>query len=353
VTLKEIAQMADVSITTVSRVLNNNDAKVASKEVREKIWRIASENGYSLSRGAKANRSHPQKNPDNGLEFLYCLCVRPYLESRDDTFYDELINGISSAAYKNNYILKHRFELQDLKGGLLDIVMTGETHRNLITMGRIEPALLDQLEQYFDHIVCISLNRMELASQNHYDQVLCDGFQACNSAMDYLYGLGHRTIGFIGQRKDSRLNGYLESLRRYGLPVDEDLIIDDAVLNMEGGRTSMQKLLRYTDRMTAVFCTSDRIAIGALSACNDNGVRVPKDISIIGMNDIEPAKFMSPPLTTIHVPLWEMGALAVHMLSDRLRSGRTLPVQVSVPYYIEERNSCCKCRSREDPAQHN
>lgn len=342
-TLKEIAQMADVSITTVSRVLNTNDTKVASEEVRKKIIQIASENGYSSTRASKATREKSRACDENQFEFLYCMCARPYSESCDDTFYDELIDGIQDAAYKSHCILRHRFELRDLENGLLEMVMEGESHRNLITMGRIDRFVLDRLSHYFTNIMCISLNRMELTNHNYFDQIYCDGFLAGVNAVDYLWELGHRSIGFIGQRGDSRLDGYLEGLRKHNLPADEALMVGDAILNMEGGHLAMQRLLSRPKRPTAVFCTSDRIAIGALSVCHNSGIRVPDDISVIGMNDIEPAKFVTPSLTTIHVPLREMGALAVRTLSERIYSGRSIPIQIGVPFYIEKRNSCGKC----------
>ena len=158
--------------------------------------------------------------------------------------------------------------------------------------------------------------------------------------VQYFYKHGHREIAYIGASPDVRLNGYLDSLAALDLPRQDSLIIDDIIPSMNGGYRSMTKLINGALPFSAVCCANDTTAIGALRACKDLNVRVPDDISIMGMNDIETIQYVSPMLSSISVPLEEMGRMTVKLLIDRISGGHRLPVRSYLPYYIVERESC-------------
>ena len=102
----------------------------------------------------------------------------------------------------------------------------------------------------------------------------------------------------------------------------------------------MKELMERGSGLTAVICANDMTAVGALRACKELGIRVPEELSLIGINDIPNVRYVQPKLSSIHVPLDEMGKLAVRVLADRISGGHTLPIKVSLPYYIVERASC-------------
>ena len=113
-------------------------------------------------------------------------------------------------------------------------------------------------------------------------------------------------------------------------------------MSINGGYDGMKKLLALKDKqhpVTAIFCASDKTAIGALQACKEEGLRVPEDISLIGMDDSEMTQYLTPSLSTIHVPLEEMGKFAVSVLRARMHGNHTYPIRVSFPFFIKVRGS--------------
>lgn len=339
-TLKDIAVMANVSTATVSRVLNDKNTTAASDSVKQLILKIADENGYVLS--TSKNRAHTSEVPK---KFLYCLCARPYNESKDDSFYDQVIDGINEYAIQNNYILKRRIELFELEDGTIDILLAADDHsnKNLIAIGRTNKQTELLLQKSFNTIVYVSLNKMRIKFDDNFDQIYCDGYEVCKDAFSYLYNLQHRNIALIGQKDDIRYKGYIDSLQSYNLPYNKNMFINTNSLTLNGGKIAMQQLLEHKTGVTAVLCISDRIAIGAINACYTNGLKIPNDISIIGINDIEMSAFTKPTLSTIHIPLKTMGMLAAQTLINRINKVHTIPLQISVPYYIQERESSSAC----------
>ena len=137
-----------------------------------------------------------------------------------------------------------------------------------------------------------------------------------------------------------RRQGYLDAVQSLGLPVDERYIIDDIYLSMEGGYQGMMRLLSQAPDVTAICSSNDMVAIGVLKACLSQGIRVPDDISIMGLNDIENVQFTTPMHSSIHAPLDEMGKMAVTLILDRIHGGHSSLINVEFPFRIISRESC-------------
>jgi LacI family transcriptional regulator len=334
--LKDIAQQAGVSISTVSRVLRSPDTNAASKEVRDRIWKIVRETGYLPNETARALKSGKEAQQTQTAQSIYCLIATSPEEQKDDAFYTRLITSIEYEALKSKYILEYTFSAPDLSSESTLQRLKENRASGLIIIGRFQPELLNQIRQYFKHVVYTGLNTINAPC----DQVICDGYQAVCDMVQYFYKHGHREIAYIGASPDVRLNGYLDSLAALDLPRQDSLIIDDIIPSMNGGYRSMTKLINGALPFSAVCCANDTTAIGALRACKDLNVRVPDDISIMGMNDIETIQYVSPMLSSISVPLEEMGRMTVKLLIDRISGGHRLPVRSYLPYYIVERESC-------------
>ena len=159
------------------------------------------------------------------------------------------------------------------------------------------------------------------------------------SSVEYLHSLNHEKIGFIGNH-EQRFLGYHDAILAFGLPDDPRYVVDDIIISMEGGYLGTLRLLERAPEITAICCANDIIAIGALRACNEKGLRVPEDISIIGVNDIENTQYTNPMLTTVRVPLKEMGQTAVTVLLDRVNGGHSSYIKVEFPFQIVKRGSC-------------
>ena len=329
-TLKEIAKEAGVSISTVSRVLNQPNTKAASLKVQEQIWKIAREGGYAPDPVARELKSAQQRQ--NVLQPIYGLITCPPSEVRDDPFFTRIIASIEQEAFRNNFLLKYTYSMAEFQSPSA----AGYESENLIIIGRFQPAILPGLQKHFRNIVNVGLNNLEVDC----DQVLCDGFFAFRDAVRYFYDRGHRGIALIGAEQEGRYCGYLEGLRLCGLPERPEHIAQIDTLSMDGGLHGTKQLLEQGNDITAVICANDMTAIGALRACKELGIRVPEELSLIGMNDIPNVRYVQPKLSSIHVPLDEMGKLAVRVLADRISGGHTLPIKVSLPYHIVERASC-------------
>ena len=181
-----------------------------------------------------------------------------------------------------------------------------------------------------------SLNNL----QAKYDQILCDGHQAAVSAVEYLISLGHTQIAYVGEtQNENRYKGYCTALSAARLPLTRDLV-RNVPLSFEGGYRGGDSVLKKGRPFTAMFCSNDITAIGAMRAIKEHGLRIPEDISLISIDDIDTAQYLTPMLTTVHIPVEEMGQMTAKTLIDRIEGGHVLPMKINLPCYIAKRESC-------------
>lgn len=337
-TLKEIAQKAGVSISTVSRVINNQNSKAASKEVQDRIWQIVRETGYTPNISAKSLQKGEQ-TPIN-TRSLACLFARTP-DSPNDPFFSSLARSVETAAYQQNYLVKSSFTAFDLTETSSNIRMFLDPSINgVAVLGRIDKAGLKFLKQHCRFVAYTGLNEINAK----YDQILCDGYQAAVTAVEHLISLGHRHIGYIGETdNETRYQGYQDALESHHLPCSPSYVAS-VPQTSSGGLKGALKLLEQQPLLTAFFCSNDVTAIGAMRAIRDKGLRIPKDISVISIDDIDTAQYLSPMLTTIHVPIEEMGQMTAKILIDRITGGHTLPMKIFLPFYLCQRESCAPPR---------
>ena len=331
--LKDIAAELGVSVSTVSRALNHPELNAAGPELTQRILSIASRENYMpdpVALRLKSTRCGDQ------VDNLYILIARPQAEVKDDPFYNTLITSITREAGVYRRVIRCIYSVPD--GGLEEMLpgFAPEAPGDVIVLGRFSSSLLPALRSAFNHIVCLSLNRLDVDC----DQVICDGYEAVQDALSYLYRLGHRCFAFIGAEREQRHMGFLRGMEKLGYAPGSYTVEQMEGLSMDSGYRGMEHLLQTMPAVTGVVCANDMIAIGALQACKDQGYRVPDDLSLIGMVDIPNGRFVEPKLTTIHVPMEEMGRIAVRALQEQMLGLRTLPLRLMVPYHIIERNSC-------------
>ena len=337
VRLKDIAEEAGVSISTVSRVLNDPRTTAARQDLQEKIWEIVRRTGYSPNREAQLLK-HGTREPElNEKTPVYCLIACCAEEVKDDTFYTQILSAIEREAYNNNYSLAYTFFASDLEDPATVQKFQDHPKENLIVIGRFKPAVMAIMNKGFKRIVYTGLNELNV----NCDQVLCDGYQAIKEAVQYLYDLGHRKIGLIGDQanREARCRGYYDKMKELGLPIDPCNLAPNTTLSLEGGQQGMNQLIQQNFDATALTCVNDMVAMGVLHTCKQSGIHVPEDLSIIGMNDMETVQYITPMLTTVHVPMDEMGKVAMRVLIDRASGGHSLPLKVCLPFYIAKRES--------------
>lgn len=308
-TLSDVAKAAGVDASTASRVLNNETAHRVGAATRERVLASAKALGYQpnpLARGLRTSRS-------------YTLGIAvPQLEN---PVFPEIILGAETAARARGYSL--------LISHAGDADGDARTYEQLARVSRVDGLLVASLEAdepltralERTSLPYVVLNRKLAGIENH---VVFDSFAAAQLATEHLLSLGHRRIGHLAGRERGyngirRLGGYRAALEAAGIAFDAELVVA-AGYTFEGGELAMRELLTRQDQPSAVVAATVLTAAGALKALHARNIAVPRQMSIVGIHDAAIADMLHPPLTTVRLPLQEMGATAARGLIDLIES---------------------------------
>lgn len=332
-TLKEIAKEAGVSISTVSRIINGNSSNAASKEMQDRIWKIARAGGYVPNTSAQALKQKSiEKTKHHSIACIYARSQ----DAQNDAFFAALTRSIEQEALKEGYIVKYSFSSFDIHNPATQNQILHNEVDGAAILGRCDKETLKFMKEHFRKIIYTGLNPLDA----DYDQVICDGNAIASDAVRHLISLGHTKIGYIGETKNEiRYLAYCNTLKEHQIPFNKD-IITNVSGSSEGGYQGAKRILDRSSDVTAFFCMNDITAIGAIRAIKESGYQIPNDIAVISMDDVEIAQYVSPMLTTMHIPIEEMGKMTAKILIDRINHGHTLPLKMSLPYYMAKRESC-------------
>ncbi len=327
VTIAELARMAGVSKTTVSRVINNKpDVDPAT---REKILGLI--DTYQFQPNAFAVAMSQQKSRHIGLLIPHDA---EYVFS--NPFYTEVMRGVSTEVDAQDYYLvmcyAHEVNYLDIyKQKRVDGFV-------LLSPGSFHHHIIHSLTE--SGVPFVSTARVFAEENMVYVDV--DNFYGARLVMEHLVGLGHRRIAFIGkptlQSSIDRLNGYRHVLKSHNLPEDTSLELTVDISSSERGHDFALQLLRRSDPPTAIMLANDILALGALQAAQEIGLKVPGDVSITGFDDIPFARHAYPPLTTVRQPSFEKGVAAAHMLIQLLEQ-KAPPASYDLPVELVVRGS--------------
>lgn len=336
-TLKDIAKAAGVSVSTVSRILNGNSTNAARKEIRDRVWEIAREGGYVPNSSAQSLKLG--KAEKKSTKSIACIYARS-ADAKNDAFFSALTRSIEQEALKEGFIVKYSFSAYDIHNPATHHQIVNNEVDGVAVLGRCDKETLKFLKLHFKKLVYTGLNALDA----EYDQVICDGYAVATDAMEHLIQLGHTRIGYIGEiQKEVRYTAYRDVLKKHHIPIDKNLITN-VPISSDGGYQGAKRILSNTGNVTAFFCINDITAIGALKSIQDSNYKIPGDISVISMDDIDISQYISPMLTTMHIPIEEMGKMTAKILIDRISHGHSLPLKISLPYYLVKRESCGVCR---------
>lgn len=331
-TLKDIAKEAGVSISTVSRIINGKSSNAASKETQNKIWAIAQKGGYSPNISAQALKFKAKKEYTNSIACVYARSQ----EANNDEFFSTLTRSMEKEAIKQGYILKYSFSAFDIDDPATHHQILHNEVDGVAILGRCDKKTLRFMKEHFNKVIYTGLNPLDA----DYDQVICNGYEVATEAMNYLFSLGHKQIGYIGEtRNEIRFNAYCDFLAKNKIPYNRN-IVANVPISSEGGYQGIQHVYHTANNATAFFCMNDITALGVIRAIKEEGLQVPKDISVISMDDIDIAQYVSPMLTSVHIPIEEMGIMTAKILIDRINNGHSLPLKISLPFYIAKRETC-------------
>ncbi len=315
VTIKDIARIANVSHTTVSRALN--DKSRICKATKEKILSIAKELNY---RPDFVARSLVMKRTRT-LGLVITTIVNP--------FYPELAQGIETTANSLGYNIILCCTHSDLstEKQYINMLRSKGVDGIIFTSAHIDDPNIGELAEENFPIVLVNRRVYEPAVKAKVDYVGINNILGGYWAVEHLIKLGHQRIGIIGGRPDSsvgleRVEGGMKAFGAYGLRVSGDYCLEGDFLK-GSGYDAGGRLMKMVDPPSAVFATNDYMALGAYGAIVDGGFRIPEEIGLVGFNDIEFSATKGIELTTIGQKKYEMGTIAVKMLVDRIEGRRT------------------------------
>lgn len=345
VTLKEIAEKAGVSISTVSRVINNDTTKPASKETADKVWRIVRELGYMPNQNAR-NLILKQEIGEEKAKTKAIGCI--FTSTKDtynDPFFSQIALGIQDEVSKRGYVLGYSFSSCEMSFSALYNNLATNPVDGAIILGRFSNDVLEFLKKNIKNLIYTGINSVDAG----FDEVICDGYKGTCTAVEHLIQLGHKKIGFVGAMpgtelinviNEHRYRAFKDTMDENGLSIQQEWI-RNVDLSTTEGYAGMKAMLDQNHSLpTAVFCANDVVAIGVMKAIHERGLKIPEDIAVIGLDDIEMSAYVTPSLTTIHIPKIELGRLAVKMLIDRIENGHSLPIRMDVPFELIIRESC-------------
>jgi LacI family transcriptional regulator len=323
VTIRDVAEKAGVSISTVSRVLNATCPVHSDKSVR--VERAVAELGYTPNPAARS--LHSRETGGIGI-------ILPFVSGE---FFSEFLVGVDEAAQEEGYFLlisTSHHSSADLKKAMRG--MYKRVDGLLIMAPLMSAAQVQGLAPEGVPFVFANTRSGNVIQ----DGVTFDNYGGMYAMTMHLISKGHRRIGFVkGPEKAydalERLRGHRQALHDMGIAEDPSLIVQGDY-DQKGGYESAQQLLGVTDRPTAIMASNDNAAIGVLSALRNAGIEIPSEMAVTGFDDVPSAQYANPPLSTVHVPVRELGSAAIRQLIRRLRGEvdtyqeRTLPVDLRI-----------------------
>lgn len=325
--IKDVAKAAGVSITTVSRVLNTPDAVRSS--TRERVLQAISEMEYQPNMLARQLRTQTTKT---------VIVIVPNIEN---SFLRAITAGIGTEAEKFGYqmLIADLHSQPSLEQYYFEAIQQRQVDGIISLSANITKKLVEQIADKYPLVMAA-----QCVPDFPIPSVSIDNDAATRALMTHLLRLGHRDIAHITVSQtqmpyQDRLNSYRAILEEHNIPVDEELI-SYGEPTIEGGYEQMWALLAKQKKITAVFAAGDTMALGAMKALKEQGIRVPEDCAVVGFDDINLSAFWEPALTTIRQPKEQIGRAAFKKLLALMQNEPVSNSQEFLPYELVIRESC-------------
>ncbi|MGS2777923.1 LacI family DNA-binding transcriptional regulator [Robertmurraya sp. GLU-23] len=334
VTIKDVAKLAKVAPSTVSRVIANNPR--ISEKTKKKVREAMDELGYHPNFIARSLAS--QSTQAIGL-------VMP--SSTDvvfqNPFFPTVLRGLSEGAHEKHYALYMTTGKTDneILDGVTQMVQGGRVDGVVLLYSKIEDKVLMYLQERGIPFVVIGKPFKHVEEITHVDN---DNFRATKEVTEYLIQLGHDHIAFVGGNLNlvvtvERLLGYEKALREAGIPLNDDYIVHEEFLR-EGGQEAVRELLSLKVPPTALVVADDLMALGVLNTLDELGIKVPEDISIISFNNVLVSEMSRPPLTSVDINIFDLGFEAARSLIQKIENPKEPIKRIIIPHQIVKRFSC-------------
>lgn len=336
VTIQDVAREAGVSRTTVSLVLNHRAGTRIRVETAERVREAARRLGYQPNMSARRLRSRRENIP---RAFCVGFVMSAAIEPATAPYYTEVLNGIQTEMKSHNYhlVLGSSFTTRAEKLAYLQR-LSGDVVDGWILADIVEEEIIAWLCDASVPAVVVGGGTVT----PNLDCIYPDDTEAARQVTQHLFSLGHRRFAFISyhSRSDSvraRLLGYRQALEENGIPSEASHVFSVS-LESEELATWLQKTV-LSDRAMAVIALDDRQALALMKAAHAQGLEVPRDLSVVGFDDIPMAALWEPPLTTVRMPMREMGMLAFRRLLERIERPDLPAMKMMLPTELVVRGS--------------
>lgn len=337
ITIKDVAKLAGVSPSTVSRTCTNHPS--ISKQTKAKVRKAMQELGYEPN--FQASNLATRNSRTIGI-------ILPDSESEvyQNSFYLEAIRGIGQFCNQKQYMntlitgSNEKEVLQVIK----TMLNSGRVDGFIVLYSKRDDEVLDYL---YDNGITYVLVGKATVNPNQVIYIDNDNIQAAKEATDYLIQLGHEKIAFLGTDNNSmfiqdRKNGYMMSLMDHNIPVHPEYFLEQDILKDETGSSldKLRNLLMSDSAPTAIMVSDDILAVALEKVLIELGIRVPEQLSIISFNNSLFAQLTNPPLTSVDINSYQLGIEAASQIINHIENPNLLATKIIVPHRIIERNSC-------------
>lgn len=335
VTINDIAKAAKVSPSTVSRTIANNPR--ISERTREKIFKLMKEMNYHPNMIA---RSLAKKS----TKIIGVVVTGSTEKAFQHPFFPEILRGIASVAYKNKYkiLISSVNSAKEEKKVVNEFAKSGITAGIILLASRVKnPSIGELMEIGFPFVV---VGRPE--NEREVNWVDNDNVSIGYDLTKHLIEMGHKEIAFLGASPEfivtlDRLKGYKKALADHNIPVKNELIVEGKFVD-DTGYGLMKELLDKGIMPTGVIACDDLLAFGAINLLNERGFKVPDDIAVSGMNNVPLDEYFNPPLTSVDVNAFSLGAKAFDLLIANIDSEYKSIDRAMVPAQLIIRKSTLK-----------
>ena len=311
-TIKDLAEKTGYSVATVSRVLNNHPN--VSPKAREEINRIVAECDFQINANARQLKQH-------------ATSILVVVKGTSNELFSKMVETIQNLVAKTQYPLYVDYIDEDSNEVLRAIQLCREKKPlGILFLGGNSQNFLRDFDKIDIPCVLVSNDASNLPF-NNLSSVFTDDRQAARCAMDSLIALGHRNFVIVGGDRYTsdtarlRYEGCMQSLQNHGIPFDEELDYQGVRFSCQAGYNATQKLIADGRSFTALFAVADVMAIGAIRALHNNGLRVPRDVSVMGFDGLTLSSFLVPQLSTVVQSAKVMAQRSVEMLIERIENG--------------------------------
>ncbi|ANU15198.1 Maltose operon transcriptional repressor MalR, LacI family [Planococcus halocryophilus Or1] len=334
ITIKDVAKKAGVSPATVSRVIADNPR--ISVKTKAKVREVMKDMGYYpnfQARNLVANKSRT----------LGIIMENSAALAFQNPFFPEVLRGISTQAHDSKYglYLSTGATLEEIYQEVVEMVQGRRVDGIILLYSKIGDPVLEFLRQSELPFAVVGRPHQDPFSVTHVNN---DNINTAKDTVEYLIGLGHRHIAFVGGATDfvvsiDRMQGYKQALAKHNISFDVDYTVNqDFIQGKE--RESIRRLMALPVPPTAIVTHDDMVAYEVIGYLEDLEIGVPDDVSIIGFNNHTISRYLKPPLSTVDISIYELGLRAAELVLEKITDESTPPKQVVVPSRLIERGSC-------------